>query len=298
MGREFNMRQVPAALNDGVANSHILSRKMGGIQTIDVRLAPAHAGWRLDRALADAVPTISRERLKALIRSGAVESQGFSRPRSCAQGQRRRSASPRRPGAKAPAQRAAGHSAQDPVRGRASPGRRQARRAGCPSRGRQSRRNARQRATAPLRGQSVGHRRGRAAGHRASDRQGHVGAARRRQDRCGARGPGKAVRGAFDRRRYLAIVGGVPKTGGGTIDAPLARSATNRKKIAIVEGQPRQAGRHSLEAARSPQRRGPCRMPARNRPHSPGPGAHGLDRPCACSATRSTDVPGKRTASC
>jgi 23S rRNA pseudouridine1911/1915/1917 synthase len=45
---------------------------MGGIQTIDVRLAPAHAGWRLDRALADAVPTLSRERLKALIRSGAV----------------------------------------------------------------------------------------------------------------------------------------------------------------------------------------------------------------------------------
>src|SRR5438034_532217 len=49
---------------------------MGGIQTIDVRLEPAHAGWRLDRALADAVPTLSRERLKALIRSGAVETQG------------------------------------------------------------------------------------------------------------------------------------------------------------------------------------------------------------------------------
>src|SRR5436190_11463123 len=49
---------------------------MGGIQTIDVRLEPAHAGWRLDRALADAVPTLSRERLKALIRSGAVEAGG------------------------------------------------------------------------------------------------------------------------------------------------------------------------------------------------------------------------------
>src|SRR5206468_6249704 len=49
---------------------------MGGIQTIDVRLAPAHAGWRLDRALADTVPTLSRERLKALIRSGAVEIAG------------------------------------------------------------------------------------------------------------------------------------------------------------------------------------------------------------------------------
>src|SRR5206468_3585636 len=49
---------------------------MGGIQTIDVRLAPTHAGWRLDRALADAIPTLSRERLKTLIRSGAVEAQG------------------------------------------------------------------------------------------------------------------------------------------------------------------------------------------------------------------------------
>jgi 23S rRNA pseudouridine1911/1915/1917 synthase len=48
---------------------------MGGVQTIDVRLEPAHAGWRLDRALAAAVPTLSRERLKTLIRSGAVEAQ-------------------------------------------------------------------------------------------------------------------------------------------------------------------------------------------------------------------------------
>jgi len=37
-------------------------------------------------------------------------------------------------------------------------------------------------------------------------------------------------------RRYLAIVNGVPKTAEGTVDAPLARSAANRKKIAIVEG--------------------------------------------------------------
>ena len=49
---------------------------MGGSQTIEIRLQPAHAGWRLDRALADAAPTISRERLKALIRSGAVEASG------------------------------------------------------------------------------------------------------------------------------------------------------------------------------------------------------------------------------
>src|SRR3954470_14729878 len=46
---------------------------MGGIRTIDVRLQPEQAGWRLDRALAAAVPTLSRERLKSLIRSGALE---------------------------------------------------------------------------------------------------------------------------------------------------------------------------------------------------------------------------------
>jgi 23S rRNA pseudouridine1911/1915/1917 synthase len=48
----------------------------GGHTNIDVRLEPAFAGWRLDRALAAAVPTMSRERLKALIRSGAVQAQG------------------------------------------------------------------------------------------------------------------------------------------------------------------------------------------------------------------------------
>src|SRR6185436_13978449 len=36
-------------------------------------------------------------------------------------------------------------------------------------------------------------------------------------------------------RRYLAIVSGVPKVAQGTVDAPLGRSSTNRKKIAIVE---------------------------------------------------------------
>ena len=35
-------------------------------------------------------------------------------------------------------------------------------------------------------------------------------------------------------RRYLAIVSGVPRHAGGKVDAPLARSPHNRKKIAIV----------------------------------------------------------------
>jgi 23S rRNA pseudouridine1911/1915/1917 synthase len=44
----------------------------GGFSTISVQLGDAQAGWRLDRALAAAVPTMSRERLKALISSGRV----------------------------------------------------------------------------------------------------------------------------------------------------------------------------------------------------------------------------------
>ncbi len=35
-------------------------------------------------------------------------------------------------------------------------------------------------------------------------------------------------------RRYLAIVTGIPRAARGTVDAPLARSPANRKKIAIV----------------------------------------------------------------
>ncbi len=43
-----------------------------GFSTISVQLDDAQAGWRLDRALAAAIPTLSRERLKALISSGHV----------------------------------------------------------------------------------------------------------------------------------------------------------------------------------------------------------------------------------
>jgi 23S rRNA pseudouridine1911/1915/1917 synthase len=43
-----------------------------GVSIIEARIAEAADGWRLDRALADALPTLSRERLKALISSGAV----------------------------------------------------------------------------------------------------------------------------------------------------------------------------------------------------------------------------------
>ena len=49
----------------------------GGSDIIDVALDAGHAGWRLDRALADALPTMSRERLKSLVKSGALERAGL-----------------------------------------------------------------------------------------------------------------------------------------------------------------------------------------------------------------------------
>ena len=46
-------------------------------------------------------------------------------------------------------------------------------------------------------------------------------------------------------RRYRAITTGIPRPAEGTVDAPLARSATNRKKIAIVaDGRGKRAVTH------------------------------------------------------
>ncbi|WP_448502533.1 RluA family pseudouridine synthase [Sphingomonas sp.] len=47
-----------------------------GVSTIIATIAQAADGLRFDRALADAVPTLSRERLKALIAAGAVTDAG------------------------------------------------------------------------------------------------------------------------------------------------------------------------------------------------------------------------------
>jgi 23S rRNA pseudouridine1911/1915/1917 synthase len=49
-----------------------------GVSIIEATIAPAADGWRLDRALADAVPTLSRERLKVLIAAGAVTRAGVA----------------------------------------------------------------------------------------------------------------------------------------------------------------------------------------------------------------------------
>ncbi len=63
--------EPPGTLNFRAETPHP-ARMSGGNSIIQARVAEDAAGWRLDRALAAAVPTLSRERLKALIGSGAV----------------------------------------------------------------------------------------------------------------------------------------------------------------------------------------------------------------------------------
>ncbi|WP_085809728.1 RluA family pseudouridine synthase [Sphingomonas sp. TZW2008] len=49
-----------------------------GVSIIQATIAAAADGWRLDRALADVVPTLSRERLKVLINAGQVTRDGVA----------------------------------------------------------------------------------------------------------------------------------------------------------------------------------------------------------------------------
>jgi len=48
----------------------------GGHTTVEIALDASHAGWRLDRALASALPSLSRERLKVLTKAGALTRDG------------------------------------------------------------------------------------------------------------------------------------------------------------------------------------------------------------------------------
>jgi 23S rRNA pseudouridine1911/1915/1917 synthase len=209
---------------------------MGGIQTIEVRLQPGQAGWRLDRALAAAAPTLSRERLKALIRGGAVELAGalVRDPATKVKGSEALRIA-------VPEPRPARNEAQDiplivvfedehllvvdkPAGLVVHP------------------------AAGNLDGTLVNallhHCGGSLSGIGGVARPGIVH--RIDKDTSGLlvvaktdvahEGLAKQFAAHSIDRRYLAIVDGVPTRSGGSIDAPLARSATNRKKIAIVEG--------------------------------------------------------------
>lgn len=209
---------------------------VGGSQTIDIRLQPAHAGWRLDRALADAAPTISRERLKALIRSGAVETSGkpLRDPATKVRGDESFRV-------EVPEPTPAHNEPQDiplkivfedehllvvdkPAGLVVHP------------------------AAGNLDGTLVNallhHCGGSLSGIGGVARPGIVH--RIDKDTSGLlvvaktdvahEGLAKQFAAHSIDRRYLAIVTGVPRVSEGLVDAPLARSSTNRKKIAIVEG--------------------------------------------------------------
>ena len=210
--------------------------QMGGIQTIDVRLEAAHAGWRLDRALAATLPSLSRERLKTLIRSGALERSGTAvrDPATKVRGDERFLLAVPEP---EPA-----HNVPQDIPLRVifedehllvvdKP-------AGLvvhPAAGNRD---------GTLVNALLHHCRGSLSGIGGVARPGIVH--RIDKDTSGLlvvaktdvahEGLAKQFAAHSIDRRYLAIVSGVPKASEGTIDAPLARSAANRKKIAIVAG--------------------------------------------------------------
>ena len=210
---------------------------MGGHQTIDVRLEAAQTGWRLDRALAAAVPTLSRERLKSLIRSGAVEAGGalVRDPAIKVQGSEEFRI-------RVPEPRPAHNEAQDipltiafedehllvvdkpaglvvhPAAGNFD---------------------------GTLVNALLHHCGGSLSGIGGVARPGIVH--RIDKDTSGLlvvaktdvahEGLAKQFAAHSVDRRYLAVVSGVPKTADGSVDAALARSPNNRKKIAVVDAK-------------------------------------------------------------
>ena len=209
---------------------------VGGSQTIDIRLQPAHAGWRLDRALAAAVPTLSRERLKTLIRTGAVESAGkpLRDPATKVRGDESLRVA-------VPAPLPAHNEPQDiPLNvvfedGHLLVVNKPAGLVVHPAAGNLD---------GTLVNALLHHCGGSLSGIGGVARPGIVH--RIDKDTSGLlvvaktdvahEGLAKQFAAHSIDRRYLAIVSGVPRMSEGKIDAPLARSATNRKKIAIVEG--------------------------------------------------------------
>jgi 23S rRNA pseudouridine1911/1915/1917 synthase len=205
-----------------------------GVSIIEARIAPAADGWRLDRALADAVPTLSRERLKVLIAGGSVSHEGL-----LARDPAKRASAGALFAVAVPDPTPAHNEAQDiplvvayedehlivvdkPAGLVVHP------------------------AAGNLDGTLVNallhHCHGSLSGiggvarpgivHRIDkDTSGLMIAAK--TDRA-HEGLAKQFADHSIDRRYRAITGGIPRPAAGTVDAPLARSPQNRKKIAIV----------------------------------------------------------------
>lgn len=205
-------------------------------QVLLATIAPAADGWRLDRALADAVPTLSRERLKVLIAGGRV-----TRGEQPARDPARRAAAGETFAVSVPLPSAPSNEAQDiplvvayedehlivvdkPAGLVVHPA------CGNPD--------------GTLVNALLHHCGGSLSGIGGVARPGIVH--RIDKDTSGLMVAAKTDRAheglarqfaahSID-RRYRAIVGGVPRPPSGTVDAPLARSAQNRKKVAVTPG--------------------------------------------------------------
>jgi 23S rRNA pseudouridine1911/1915/1917 synthase len=203
----------------------------GGHQIIDVRLEPDHAGWRLDRALAAAVPTMSRERLKALIRNGALD-----------------------PAVRDPATKVKGTEAFKLAVPEPEPAHNEPQDIPLNIVFEDEHLLVIDKAAGLVVHPAAGNRDGTLVNallhHCGASLSGIGGVARPGivhridKDTSGLLVVAKTdvaheglarqfAKHSID-RRYLAIVSGVPRAAAGTVDAPLARSSANRKKIAVV----------------------------------------------------------------
>ena len=224
---------LAAALERPFPNPNILF--VGGSQTIEVKLEPAHSGWRLDRALAAAVPTLSRERLKALIRSGSLTSgeTAVRDPATKVRGNEhfRLEVPQPEPAHNEPQDIPLSIVFEDPhLLVVEKP-------AGLVVHPAASNRDG------TLVNALLHHCGASLSGIGGVARPGIVH--RIDKDTSGLllvaktdvahEGLARQFAAHSIERKYLAIVSGVPKTGEGSIDAPLARSSANRKKIAVVE---------------------------------------------------------------
>jgi len=216
----------------------------GGHSLFEIALDASHAGWRLDRALAASVPTLSRERLKVLTKAGAL-----TRPDGSA--------------ARDPATKVKGDEAFILLVPAADPAHNEAQDIPLPIVYEDEHLLVVDKPAGMVVHPAAGNRDGTMVNallhhcggslsgiggvarpgivHRIDkDTSGllvvakhdlaHVGLARQFADH------------SID-RRYLAIVSDVPRLLGGTVDAPLARSPHDRVKIAIV---PQGKGKHAV----------------------------------------------------
>jgi len=207
----------------------------GGHTTIEIALDSSHAGWRLDRALASAVPSLSRERLKVLTKAGALTCDGTAL---------------RDPATKVKGDERFALAIPDPA-----PAHNEPQEIPLPIVFEDEHLLVVDKPAGLVVHPAAGNRDGTLVNallhHCGGSLSGIGGVARpgivhridkdtsgllviAKHDRA-HEGLAKQFAAHSIDRRYLAIVSGVPRQAEGVVDAPLARSAHDRKKIAIVK---------------------------------------------------------------